>query len=43
MAVRGLTVFANPLPVIVFGAEAPTAQAFTMAHELGHIIPSRAQ
>lgn len=36
--VRGLTIFADPLPVIVFGAEAPTAQAFTLCHELGHII-----
>lgn len=36
--VRGLTVFAAPLPVMVFGTEAPAAQAFTMAHELGHII-----
>lgn len=35
--VRGLTLFDNPLPVVVFGAEAPTAQAFTLAHELGHI------
>lgn len=35
--VRGITLFANPLPTIVFGAEAPTAQAFTLAHELGHI------
>lgn len=35
--VRGLTLFAQPLPVIVFGTEAPTAQAFTLAHELGHI------
>jgi Zn-dependent peptidase ImmA (M78 family)/transcriptional regulator with XRE-family HTH domain len=36
--VRGLTLFENPLPVVVFGTEAPTAQAFTLAHELGHII-----
>lgn len=36
--VRGLTVFAAPLPVIVFGTEAPVAQSFTMAHELGHVI-----
>lgn len=36
--VRGLTVFATPLPVVVFGTEAPVAQSFTMAHELGHII-----
>jgi Zn-dependent peptidase ImmA (M78 family)/transcriptional regulator with XRE-family HTH domain len=36
--VRGLTVFADPLPVVVFGTEAPVAQAFTMSHELGHII-----
>jgi Zn-dependent peptidase ImmA (M78 family)/transcriptional regulator with XRE-family HTH domain len=36
--VRGLTIFAPSLPVIVFGAEAPVAQSFTMAHELGHII-----
>ena len=35
--VRGVTLFANPLPVIVFGTEAPTAQAFTLAYELGHI------
>lgn len=36
--VRGLTIFADPLPVVVFGTEAPTAQAFTLSHELGHII-----
>ena len=35
--VRGLTLFDMPLPVVVFGAEAPTAQSFTLAHELGHI------
>lgn len=35
--VRGVTLFAQPLPVIIFGTEAPTAQAFTLAHELGHI------
>lgn len=35
--VRGLTLFTEPLPIIIFGTEAPTAQAFTLAHELGHI------
>lgn len=35
--VRGLTLFAEPLPVVIFGTEAPTAQAFTLAHELGHV------
>lgn len=36
--VRGMTIFADPLPVIVYSTEAPTAQAFTMAHELGHVM-----
>lgn len=36
--VRGLTIFAPTLPVVVFGTEAPVAQSFTIAHELGHII-----
>uniref|UniRef100_UPI0035CA4E7B ImmA/IrrE family metallo-endopeptidase n=1 Tax=uncultured Sphingomonas sp. TaxID=158754 RepID=UPI0035CA4E7B len=36
--VRGLCVFATPLPVIVYGTEAPAAQSFTMAHELAHVI-----
>lgn len=36
--VRGLCIFDTPLPVVVFGTEAPAAQAFTMAHELGHVI-----
>lgn len=35
---RGLCIFASPLPVIVFGGEAPSAQVFTLAHELGHIV-----
>jgi Zn-dependent peptidase ImmA (M78 family)/DNA-binding XRE family transcriptional regulator len=35
---RGLCLFASPLPVIIFSNEAATAQAFTMAHELGHVV-----
>jgi Zn-dependent peptidase ImmA (M78 family)/transcriptional regulator with XRE-family HTH domain len=35
---RGMCLFATPLPVIIFSKEAPTAQAFTLAHELGHVI-----
>lgn len=35
---RGICLFASPLPVIVFASEAPSAQAFTLAHELGHVM-----
>ena len=35
---RGLCIATFPLPVIVFGAEAPSAQAFTLAHELAHVV-----
>jgi Zn-dependent peptidase ImmA (M78 family)/DNA-binding XRE family transcriptional regulator len=34
---RGVCLFASPLPVLIFSKEAPTAQAFTLAHELGHV------
>jgi Zn-dependent peptidase ImmA (M78 family) len=34
---RGMCIAKFPLPVIVFGNEAPTAQAFTLAHELAHL------
>lgn len=35
--VRGICLFHQKVPVIVYTAEAPTAQAFTIAHELGHV------
>ncbi|MCY4362886.1 MAG: XRE family transcriptional regulator [Gammaproteobacteria bacterium] len=35
---RGICLFAEPLPIIVYGNEAPSAQAFTIAHEFGHIL-----
>jgi Zn-dependent peptidase ImmA (M78 family)/transcriptional regulator with XRE-family HTH domain len=35
---RGLCIAAFPLPVIVFGSEAPSAQAFTLTHELAHVV-----
>jgi len=35
---RGLCFYATPLPVIVFSNESPGAQAFTLAHELAHVI-----
>jgi Zn-dependent peptidase ImmA (M78 family) len=36
--VRGICIADFPLPVIVFRNEAPSAQAFTLAHELAHVI-----
>lgn len=35
---RGMCLFATPLPVLVYSKEAPTAQAFTLAHELAHVV-----
>jgi Zn-dependent peptidase ImmA (M78 family)/DNA-binding XRE family transcriptional regulator len=35
---RGMCFFAMPLPIIVFSNEAPSGQAFTLAHELGHVV-----
>src|SRR5262249_46597065 len=35
---RGMCFFATPLPLIIFSAEAPGAQAFTLAHELAHVV-----
>lgn len=36
--VRGICIADFPLPTIVYGNEAPTAQAFTLAHEFGHVL-----
>lgn len=38
LGIRGICLAEFPLPVIVFRSEAPSAQSFTLAHELGHII-----
>lgn len=38
IGVRGICLFATPLPVIVYGNESPGAQAFTLAHEFAHIL-----
>lgn len=36
--VRGICLASFPLPVIVFRNEAPSAQAFTLAHEFAHVL-----
>ena len=36
--VRGFCLAEFPLPVIVFGSEAPAAQCFTLAHEFAHVL-----
>lgn len=35
---RGICLAITPLPVIVIGPESPTAQSFTLLHELGHVF-----
>ena len=35
---RGVCLYESPLPVMIYTKEAPSAQAFTIAHELGHVI-----
>jgi Zn-dependent peptidase ImmA (M78 family) len=37
LSVRGICIYADPLPIVIFSTESPAAQAFTLAHELGHI------
>jgi Zn-dependent peptidase ImmA (M78 family)/DNA-binding XRE family transcriptional regulator len=37
LGMRGMCLFSEPLPIIVYGNEAPGAQAFTLSHELGHV------
>jgi len=36
--VRGFCIAEFPLPTIVIGKESPTGLAFTLSHELGHIV-----
>lgn len=36
--VRGICLAEFPLPVIVFSKESPSAQAFTLVHEFGHVL-----
>jgi len=37
LGIRGICIFADPLPIIIFGNESPAAQAFTLSHELAHV------
>ena len=36
--IRGVCIGSFPLPVIAFKPEAPQGQAFTLAHEFGHVL-----
>lgn len=36
--IRGFCIVTFPLPIIAFGGEASTAQAFTLGHEFGHVL-----
>lgn len=38
LGIRGICLAEYPLPVIVFRTEAPSAQSFTLAHELAHVV-----
>lgn len=38
LGARGMCLVEFPLPTVVFGNEAPSAQAFTLVHELAHVL-----
>ena len=38
LGARGICLFADPLSAIIYGNESPGAQAFTLAHEFGHVL-----
>jgi Zn-dependent peptidase ImmA (M78 family) len=38
MSIRGICIYADLLPIIIFGTESPAAQAFTLVHELAHVV-----
>ena len=38
LGVRGICIYADPLPVVIFGKESSAAQSFTLSHELGHVV-----
>ena len=38
LGIRGICIYADPLPVVVFGKESPAAQSFTLSHELAHVV-----
>ncbi len=38
LKVRGICIADFPLPAIVFTSETPTAQAFSLMHEFGHVL-----
>ncbi len=38
LGIRGICLAEFPLPVVIFGNESSTAQAFTIVHEFAHII-----
>jgi Zn-dependent peptidase ImmA (M78 family) len=41
LSVRGICIYASPLPIVIFGSESTGAQAFTLAHELAHVALKR--
>jgi Zn-dependent peptidase ImmA (M78 family) len=38
LGARGICIFATPLPIVVHCSESPGAQAFTLSHEIGHLV-----
>jgi Zn-dependent peptidase ImmA (M78 family) len=38
LSIRGICIYTEPLPVVIFSVESPAAQAFTLAHEFAHVV-----